>query len=280
MRVESKVLCVRSNTCSGKEMLHRVFQLLLIACLITGTLWAANDPFVGKWKVNPGKSKLTDEMKVEAAGANRYAMTLAPGAPVETIVADGSDQAGMSGTTLSVTVKGPNNWTVVRKKDGRTLLTADWTLSADGKTLTDEFTGYQTDGSKLTVHYVYRRTAGSSGFPGTWDSESEQIDSVIKLQIQPYEGDGLSISNSEVQMTQSLKLDGNDYPDVGPDAPPGLTSSGRRVNERSLEITHKFKGKIIHTQQIELSTDLKTLTLSIILAGENKPRNILVFDRE
>jgi hypothetical protein len=47
-----------------------------------------------------------------------------------------------------------------------------------------------------------------------------------------------------------------------------------------LEITHKFKGKIIHTQQIELSTDLKTLTLSIILAGENKPRNILVFDRE
>jgi hypothetical protein len=261
-------------------MLNRIFRLLLIACLITGTLRAANDPFVGKWKMNPGKSKLTDEMKVEAAGANRYALTLALGAAVETIVPDGSDQPGMPGTTLSITVKGPNSWTVVRKKDGRTLFTADWTLSADGKTLIDEFTGYQPDGSKLTVHYVYRRTAGSSGFPGTWDSESEQVDSGIKLQIQPYEGDGLSISNSEVRITQSLKFDGNDYPDLGPDAPPGLTSSGRRVNERSLEITHKSKGKITSTQQIELSTDLKTLTLSIIRAGDSKPRNIIVFDRE
>jgi hypothetical protein len=279
MHVESEVLCVRSNTYRQNEMLNRVFQLLLIACLITGTLWAANDPFVGKWKVNPGKSKLTDEMKVEAAGANKYAITFAPGA-VDTIVADGSDQPALSGSTLSITVKGPNNWTVVRKKDGRTLLTADWTLSADGKTLTDEFTGYRPDGSKMSVHYVYLRTAGSSGFAGTWDTESEQVDSVIKLQIQPYEGDGLSISNSEVQITHSLKFDGNDYPDLGPDAPPGLTSSGRRVNERSLEITHKFKGKITDTQQIELSTDLKALTLSIILAGENKPRNILVFDRE
>lgn len=261
-------------------MLSRIFQSLLVASLIAGAASTANDPFVGKWKINPGKSKLTDEMKVEAAGANRYALTLAFGAPVETIVVDGSDQPGMPGTTLSVTVKGPSNWTVVRKKDGRTLLSADWTLSADGKTLTDEFTGYQSDGSKLSVHYVYRRTAGSSGFAGTWDSESEQVDAVIRLQIQPYEGDGLSISNSEVQMTQNFKLDGKDYPYLGPDAPPGLTSSGRRVNERSLEITKKFKGKVTGTQQIELSTDLKTLTMSTILAGESKPRNIFVFDRE
>src|SRR5579862_2005024 len=118
-------------------MLRRIFQLLLVSTLIAGAACAANDPFVGKWKMNPAKSKLTDEMKVEAAGANRYALTLAAGAAVETIIADGSDQPGMPGTTLSITVKGPNNWTVVRKKDGRTLLSADWTLSADGKTLTD-----------------------------------------------------------------------------------------------------------------------------------------------
>jgi hypothetical protein len=260
-------------------MLNRTFQSVLIACLITGTLWAANDPFVGKWKVNPSKSKLTDEMKVEAIGANKYALTLAPGA-VETIVADGTDQPGMPGTTLAVTVKGPNSWTVIRKKDGRTIITAEWTLSADGKTLTDDFRGYQADGSKMNVLFVYQRMAGSSGFVGTWDSESEQVDSVVKLQIDPYEGDGLSISNSEVRIVESLKFDGNDYPALGPDAPAGLTSSGRRVNERSLEITLKFKGKTTSTQQIEISTDLKTLTLSTTVAGESKPRNILVLDRE
>jgi hypothetical protein len=260
-------------------MFNRIFRSLLFVSLIAGAASAANDPFVGKWKVNPGKSKLTDEMKVEPAGANKYALTLAPGAPVETIVADGTDQQGMPGTTVSVTVKGPNNWTVVRKKDGRMLLSADWTLSADGKTLTDEFTGYQPDGSKMNSHSVYVRTAGSSGFAGTWDSEGDQV-SGITLQIQPYEGDGLSISNSEVRLTQSLKFDGNDFPDQGPDAPAGLTSSGRRVNDRNLEITHKLKGKITSTQRIELSTDLKTLTLTITRAGESKPGSIFVFDRE
>src|ERR1700683_5464106 len=126
-------------------MLSRTFRLLLVACLVTSTLWAANDPFVGKWKVNPSKSTLNDEMKVEVAGANRYAITFGPGA-VDTIAADGSDQPGPRGTTLSITVKGPNAWKVVRKKKGRTLISANWSLSGDGKTLTDDYTEYAPDG--------------------------------------------------------------------------------------------------------------------------------------
>ena len=74
-------------------MAKRAFQLLLVACLAAGTLWAANDPFVGKWKLNPSKSKLTDQMKVEAIGANKYAIDFGGGA-TENIVADGTDQPG------------------------------------------------------------------------------------------------------------------------------------------------------------------------------------------
>ena len=51
--------------------------MLLVGCVVTSSVWAANDPFVGKWKVNPSKSKLNDEMKVEVAGANRYTFTFA-----------------------------------------------------------------------------------------------------------------------------------------------------------------------------------------------------------
>ena len=60
-------------------MAKGAFQLLLVACLAAGTLWAANDPFVGKWKLNPSKSKLTDQMKVEAIGANKYALDFGGG---------------------------------------------------------------------------------------------------------------------------------------------------------------------------------------------------------
>jgi hypothetical protein len=269
-------------------MLTRTFQFLLVAGLVTGTLQAANDPFVGKWKVNPSKSKLNDEMKVEVAGAggaNRYAITFAPGA-VDTIVADGTDQPALGGTTLSITVKGPNSWVVIRKMKGRTLLTGDWTLSEDGKTLNDAYTEYAPDGSKsLFLPYVYQRTAGSSGspgtgFPGTWDSDSEKVKSGIELQIEPYEGDGLSFNSPGAEMTKKMKFDGNDYPDLDPNADPGSASSGRRANERTLEITDKFKDKITGTRQIELSADLKTLTMTTRQLGQSRPKSILVFDRE
>jgi hypothetical protein len=260
-------------------MLNRIFQVLLVTCLATSTLWAANDPFVGKWKVNPSKSKLTDQMKVEAVGANKYAITFAPGA-VDTIVADGSDQPALRGTTFSIMVEGPNNWKVIRKKEGRTVIMAKWTLSADGKTLTDAYTQYGDDGSTLSLDYVYQRTAGTSGFAGTWESVSEEVKSEIELQIQPYEGDGLSFNSAAAGMNQNIKFDGKDYPDLNPNMAPGSTSSGRRVNERSLEITDKVQGKIADNRQIELSKDLKTLTIAIRRVGQSKPQNILVFDRE
>jgi hypothetical protein len=260
-------------------MLGRTSWLVLVVCLLTHSVWAANDPFVGKWKVNPSKSKLNDEMKVEAAGANRYAITFAPGF-VDTIVADGSDQPSLSGTTLSITVKGTNNWVVVRKQEGRTLLTGDWTLSEDGKTLNDAFTEYAPDGSKSSIPYVYERTAGSSGFVGTWDSESEKVKAGIELQIEPYEGDGLSLNGRDAGMNKKLKFDGNDYPDPAQRGDASAASSGRRVNERSLEITGKFKGKVMGTRQIDLSSDLKTLTMTTRVEGQNRPKSIFVFDRE
>ena len=196
--------------------------LLLVACLVTGTLWAANDPFIGKWKVNPSKSKLNDEMKVEVAGANRYAITFGPGT-VDTIVADGSDQPGLRGTTLSITVEVPNKWKVVRKKDGRTLIMAIWTLSEDGKTLNDAYTEYAADGSASSLPYVYERTAGSSGFPGTWDSESEEVklgDRAPDPALRRVTAFHLLVPLPK--WLRSIKFDGNDYPVLGPNAAAGL----------------------------------------------------------
>lgn len=272
-------------------MLSRIFQLLLVAGVVTSSVCAANDPFVGKWKVNPSKSKLTDEMKVESAGENKYSFTFGPG-QVDTIVADGTDQPALQGTTLSVTVLGPNNWKVIRKIKGRTLLTAIWTLSQDGKTLNDAFTQYLPDGtilfsqplpsgSTLFLPYVYDRTSGDSGFPGTWDSESAKVREGIELQIQPYEADGLSFKRSDEEVAKTIRFDGNDYPDLDPNGGnKDTTHSGRRVNERSLEITDKFKSKIRGTRQIELSADLKTLTVTVHLLGQSRPESILVYDRE
>lgn len=261
-------------------MSKRALGLLLGGCLFAGVVWATDDPFVGDWKLNASKSKIPDEMKVESAGGNKYAFDFGGGS-AETITADGTDQPGFGGTTLSVSVEGPDSWKVVRKKDGRILLTANWKLSGDGNTLTDDFTGVGPNGSSTNVKYVYQRTAGTSGFAGTWETRSAQVDSVFMLQVRPYEGDGLSFIDSSEGVTKSLKFDGKDYPTQGPNAPQGSASSGRRVNERTLQLTDKNKGKTTATEEIELSPDQKTLTMTLQAAGKSKPKTtILVFERE
>jgi len=258
-------------------MSKRTFQLLLVVCLVTATLWAADDPFVGKWKLNPSKSKVIDYMKVESAGANKYALDLG-GGDVETIVADGTDQPGVNGTTLSVTVEGPVNWKVIRKRGGHTFITGIWTLSQDGKTLSDHFTANPPDGSTFRMDYVYKRTTPGSAFVGTWVSTSEP-QSAFELQIRPYAGGGLSFINSGDREALNLKFDGKDYPDLRSNVAPGSARSGRRVNERTLELTVKINGKVTDTRQIELSPNLKTLTMTVHPVGQSEP-NLLVFDRE
>jgi hypothetical protein len=259
-------------------MLTRGFQLLLVTFLVPGTLWAASDPLVGKWKLDPTKSKVSDLMRVAAAGPNKYELIFNSGG-IETVTADGTDQPGSFGTTVSITIAAPDNWKVVRKQDGHTLLTGDWRLSQDGKKLTDHFTSNRPDGTSSSVDYVYLRSAGDSGFPGSWESQSDAMHGSFELEIKPWEGDGLSINDPAEGFTKNLKLDGKDYPPQGKYASPGAMSSGKRVNDRTLELTDKIDGRVTDTQQIEVSPDLKMLTLTMHIAGQSKP-NILVFGRE
>ena len=257
------------------RILPRNSLSLAIVCLAAGTLWAVDDPFLGKWKVNPAKSVLMDEMKVTSLGGNKYSFDFGVGSP-ETIVADGTDQPGSSGTTMSTTIISPNEWRGVRKKDGKVKISAIWTLSQDGNTLHDDFTYFTDDGKESHLMYVYERAGtGGSGFAGDWVSRSGKVDSEIGLEIQTYGSDGLSFSSPGLGLALKVKLGGNDDASAGPKAAPGSTFSGRRVNQRSVELINKAQ-----TIQYEVSTDLTTLTMTVRPAGEGELKNILVFDRE
>lgn len=262
---------------------HRMIPVMCLLAIApafaSSATWAPANPFVGDWKLDPSRSKLTDVMKVESAGSSKYTFDFGVGSP-ETIVIDGTDQPGMFGTTLSVSVQRPDAWKVVRRKDGRVLLTANWELSQDGNVLADNFNEIAPDGSRSTVDYVYQRKGEGSGFAGTWVSTSERVKFVYVLQIRPYEGDGITIANPSLQLTKNMKLDGKDYPNMGANAAVIAASSVRRLDEHTLELTDKkSNGEIYDTQQIELSSDLKALIMTIRRAGRDEP-NILVFERQ
>ena len=116
------------------------YSSLALACLLASTLWAADDPFLGKWKLNMEKSKLTGEQtKIEELGGSKYKW--ASGNVTNTYTNDGTDQPSQFGNTVAITPVDANNWKMVIKKDGRVLSSMTHTLSADGKTQTIKGTG-------------------------------------------------------------------------------------------------------------------------------------------
>jgi hypothetical protein len=263
-----KLARILSNTLPG----------VLALGLATSMAWAAESPFIGEWKLDPSKSRMPDEMKVENKGGSKYSFDFGGGA--ETIVVDGTDQpGGYGGTLLSVKAEAPDTWIVERKKkDGGLLIKATWKLSKDGNTLTDYFREFESGGSTLSMDYVYQRTGGGSGFAADWQSIKETMNSPFLMQVKEFEGDGLSIITPSQHATKNLKLDGKDYPSQGPNANPSSSYSTRRVDEHNLVITDKAGGKVTDTEEIGLSADLKTLTITVHVAGSDKP-NVMVFER-
>jgi hypothetical protein len=245
-------------------MIKRVLRLMLLACLAISTSAAANNPFVGDWKLNPSKSTLTDKMMVESVGGNKYTFNFGGGP--ETIVVDGTDQPTLlyGGGTLSVAIEG-DTWRVIRKSNGRTIISAIWSVSKDGRTLTDHYTGFNAGGSPYNLIYTYQRKAAGSGFAGTWISTSEEaVDFVLGLQLRPFGEDGLSIIDSSSQIMGNMNF---------------AASLIRRLDEHTLELMRKKSdGQLSDFLRLKLSADLKTLTITPHSAAGVEP-HILAFDR-
>jgi hypothetical protein len=254
----------------------RILEILPAVCLATSMAWAAENSFIGEWKLDPSKTRMPDEMKVQSQGANKYAFDFGGGA--ETIVVDGRNQQGCCGTLLSVKPEAADTWIVERKKDGRLLLRATWKLSKDGSTLTDYYREFESDGSTHSMDYVYQRTGGGSGFAADWQSIKETMNSPYSIEVKEFDGDGLSFITPE-HRTINVKSDGKDYPNEGSTALPGDSSSIRRVDERTLVVTNKANGKVMETDEIGLSADLKTLTITKHIPARDKPI-VMVFERK
>jgi hypothetical protein len=256
-------------------MLKHSLNLLLFASMTAGLAWAAENPFIGEWKLDSSKSRMPDEMKVESKGGNTYAFDFGGG--TETIVADGSDQPGAyGGTTLSVKAEGPYTWIVERKKDGRLLLRGTWKLSQDGNTLADYYREFEADGSTVvSMDYIYQRSGAGSGFAADWKSIKETMNSPFLLEVKAYQGGGLTFILPAEHSTRNAMLDGKDYPNPGGRS----LCSIRQVDEHTLEMKDKAGEKVMDTQEITLSADGKVLTMTMNAPGRSES-DVLVFDRE
>src|SRR5262245_34966451 len=135
------------------------------------------------------------------------------------------------------------------------------------------------DGSTSHDETKLKRTAGTTGLVGTWESTEIKVGAPNTIEIAMWNKDGYSINNPIFKGETNFKLDGKDYTPKGPRVAKGTTISGKKTDDRTMELTYKLNGKTTETDRWELSADGKTLTNTINFPGVDK-QEVDVYERE
>jgi len=144
--------------------------MALVVCFVGATIALAADPFIGTWKLNAAKSK------VSSSGPNNTTVVYEAAGDSIKITTDGTDAQGKPAHSewtgkfdgKDYPVSGDPNadaraykkanahtLTFENKKDGKVGLNGRITISADGKTRTVHLSGTGADGKKFSSTAVY-----------------------------------------------------------------------------------------------------------------------------
>jgi hypothetical protein len=258
-------------------MHKQILSLLGSLCLIAASAPAANSTFIGKWKFDPDKSQLTGlQYKIDDAGGGKYRFTF--GDDVEVLTLDGQGHQTKFGNVWAIKATGPSSWDSVISRDGKVVTKSAWSISKDGKTFTSIDEDTRPDGSIGRSKAVLKRTSGTTGLVGGWESTSVKVMSPTPMEITSWQGDGYSLINPVYKQRIDFKLDNKSYTPVGPRVAKGTTVTSKKMGDH-IQMTSKLNGKTTQTETFALSSDGKRLTDTISYSGVSKPE-VDVYDRE
>jgi hypothetical protein len=238
--------------------------LCLLTCLLT---WiaatskaAAQNPFVGTWKLNQEKSQMGGGI-LKFGPAEGQAIELTAGGITYSFRPDGKPYALPSGDVAIWRQTSSDSWTTEYRKTDNKLLSIDtWKLASDGKSLSVTTSGAKANGDLYTDTESYVRTAGSSGLIGSWKGTDVKLSSPNELTIQEAGLDALVLKIAAMKATCKVNFDGKEVAVDGPDIPTGLRLALTRTGPYSFKIVQKLNGTLISSSQYTVSDDGKTMT--------------------
>jgi hypothetical protein len=218
--------------------------LTSLLTLSSGVALAAETPWAGTWKLDPDKSQLTGQTITFAQGSGGLLHYEDGSTANYDFGLDGKDYRSWGNHTTAWTAAGKNTWDTVRRADGKVLSKEHWILSDDAQTLTATFTGTRPDGKTFREEDVFRRTSGSDGLIGTW--QTAKITGPTGPQTfvisSPMEG-VLHYEIPDMKATVELRPDGADHSVSGPTIPPGMTIAYKSLTPTKMKYTIKIGGK-------------------------------------
>jgi hypothetical protein len=244
-----------------------VLALSFVVPLLLPAMAGAQSQFGGTWKIDPKTAKFPEKPDVYLLQEGVYHCKSC--VPPHDAKADGQDHK-VSGDpysdTMSVKVVDDRTIETTYKKNGKIVARGKTWASADGNTLTSEFTDSSNTNSdpvtgKFEAKRVAKGPAGSHAISGSW--RASKVDAISDNNLVftfKVSGNSLSFSAPTGQ-NYAAKLDGTDAPFKGD---PGLTSvSVKRVDKNTLEETDKRDGKAIYVSLYTVSADGKSMTIKM-----------------
>jgi hypothetical protein len=237
----------------------------LLVLMLLPTLATAQRQFDGTWKFDP-KSLQFDKKPDEYLLQNGKYDCKTCGPPIS-IRADGMDQP-VTGypyfDTMTVKAVDDRNVEMTQKRGGKVIGTEKDSISADGNTLTVNWTdsGQASGGTQSGTFMMTRVKAGPAGanlISGSWRAEKLEQSTESGLLWT------FKISNNEVMMTTptgqsyTAKLDGSEAPYKGD---PRITSvSVKMLGKDTLEETDKRDGRVVYIMKMTVPPNGTTMKI-------------------
>lgn len=243
-------------------MHSRILHYLFIAlCLGAAATALAQNPFVGEWKMNPDKSKMTGDVIVFAPAADG-AIKYTEESRSYTFKTDGKEYETSTGAKTTWTMTDTHNYESALKRNGIDLGTTSWKISDDGKKLMIESTGTTPSGKSFDDTATYMRVTGTSGLMGSWKDMEVKINKEPMVMSLKAGADDNTIhwEMTDIKATVDLPLDGKEATPVGPTVPSGLTLAAKKTGAKTFTLVEKLNGKVLENMNYKLSEDGKTLT--------------------
>lgn len=239
-------------------------KLSMILILLAPSMLLAQSAFNGTWRFDMQSGQIGGTPFIQSLQDGVYHCNCVPEI---TTRADGKDHE-RKGSPYSdaVNVREIDDHTVelVTKKDGKIVGKSKDTVSEDGSTMKTEWTawdnGHETNGAHLSKR-VAPAPVGANKTSGSWQFEKVESasDNMTAITFNAT-ADGLSMA-IKTGDSYTAKFDGKDYPYKGD---PGVTSvSLKKIDDSTIEETHKLSGKVISVRRMTVSSDGKTLTLNV-----------------
>jgi hypothetical protein len=195
---------------------------------------------------------------------------------VKEVKADGQDQKVTTPYVDTMAVKAPDDRTIekVGKKKGKVVSHVTETVSADGRTLTANWSNTTDNGQELKGSYVMSRVGdvpkGKHLINGEWKNEKFEANDTTTTFTLKQQGESISMTSPNGSAFDA-KLDGKEYPYKGD---PGITTVVlRRIDENTIEETDKLNGKPAFRATYRLAADGKTMNVDFEDLRDPNARN-------